>query len=244
MKIQPPRAGHRNTFQRGRNSAVAGFSLTDLLMTLAVLALVGAVAIPMIVTHRRESRLGVCLGNLKRVNQAVLQYAAGNNQTLPAMDGSPVPGGWWHYREKIKTHLGLSGPASPEDRVFACPEDRGYGDGPDPTVPFWRSKKHVYTSYVFNGVNLPGIPNIGGRSVESIVGPDRTLLVLEWTAHAPLSWHRSRTGKANTPFYRDAESVVGFVDGHVALTKIFYDGLNAAYTRDPALGYTYKFSGN
>jgi hypothetical protein len=224
--------------------AGAGFAMTDLIMTLAGLSLVVTVLVPLLVTQRREARMAVCVGNLKRINQAVLQFAAANNQTLPSMEGSPAPGGWWHYREKIKSYLGLSGPASPAERVFACPDDRGYGDGIEPTVPFWRSKKHVYTSYVFNGVNLPGIPNLGARKVESIAGPERTLLVLEWTAHAPLSWHRSRTGQKNTPFYRDAESVVGFVDGHVALTKIFYDGLNAAYTRDPAPGYLYKFSGD
>jgi hypothetical protein len=67
---------------------------------------------------------------------------------------------------------------------------------------------------------------------------------MEWVAHAPLSWHRSRTGKANAPFYCDAESVVAFTDGHVKLTKIYYDGYNAAYTRDPIPRYEYKYSGH
>jgi hypothetical protein len=97
---------------------------------------------------------------------------------------------------------------------------------------------------VFNGVNLPGVPNVGGRKVASIREPNRTLLVMEWTAHAPLSWHRSFTGRGNNPFYCDAESVVGFVDGHAALTRIYYDGMNPAYTRDPVSGYAYKYSGD
>jgi prepilin-type processing-associated H-X9-DG protein len=144
----------------------------------------------------------------------------------------------------VKNYAGLTGASSTNDTVFACPNDRGYGDGGTDSRPFCRSAKHDYTSYVFNGVNLPGVPNIGGRQVSSIRVPSRTLLVMEWTAHAPLSWHRSQTGKANAPFYNDAESVVGFVDGHVALTKIYYDGLNAAYTRDPVPGYDYKYGGD
>ena len=72
----------------------------------------------------------------------------------------------------------------------------------------------------------------------------RTLLVMEWTAHAPLSWHKSKTGKQNAPFYCDAQSVVGYVDGHVSFTKIYYDGYNAAYTRNPIAGYDYKYSGD
>jgi competence protein ComGC len=224
-------------------SAAAGFSLVDLFIGMAVLAILAAVFIPMLVIHGRESRLAVCLSNLKTVNGAVLQFSQDHEQLLPTMEGSPAPGGWWYYKDKVKGYVGLNGPSSPDDRVFGCPDDRGYGEGAEAVTPFRRSKKHNYTSYVFNGVNLPGIPNIAGRKVDSISHPERTLLVMEWTAHAPLSWHRSRTGQSNTPFYTDAESVVGYVDGHVALTRIYYDGLNAAYTRDPAPGYQYKYSG-
>jgi len=144
----------------------------------------------------------------------------------------------------VKGYLGLKGPASTEEKVFACPDDRGYGDGGEKPLPFSRQKKYNYTSYVFNGVDLPGVPNIAGRTVASIKRPSRTLLVMEWTAHAPLSWHSSLTRSANTPFYNDAQSVVGFVDGHAAYTRIFYDGINAAYTRDPAPGYEYQYSGD
>jgi prepilin-type processing-associated H-X9-DG protein len=222
----------------------AGFTLTDLLVTLAALSLLAAVVLPLTALSRDKSKLAVCLGNMRQVNGAVLKFAQDHDHTLPHMEGSPPPGGWWYYKEEVKGYLGLTGPSSSRDKVFACPADRGYGEGTEKPQPFCRSKRHDYTSYVFNGVNLPGIPNIGGREVSTIKEPARTLLVMEWTAHAPLSWHHSRTGQENAPFYNNAESVVGFVDGHVALTRIFYDGLNAAYTRDPAPGYDYKYSGD
>jgi hypothetical protein len=222
----------------------AAFTLTDLLVTLAALSVLVAIILPLVAQFRGKSRVALCLGNMRQIDSAVLKFADDHEHTLPRMEGSPAPGGWWYYKEEVKGYLGLSGASSVRDKVFACPEDRGYGEGTEKPQPFCRSKKHDYTSYVFNGVNLPGIPNIGEREVSSIREPARTLLVMEWTAHAPLSWHNSRTGPANTPFYSDAESVVGFVDGHVALTRIFYDGLNAAYTRDPAPGYDYKYSGD
>lgn len=221
-----------------------GFTVTDLLVSIAAVTIVLALLIPLFVSQRRASRLSVCQDNLRQVNKAVLQHAEDNNRTLFSVDGSPAPGGWWFYKEKVKGYLGLTGPSSEGDRVFACPDDRGYGGSMEGSRPFSQNKKYNFTSYVFNGVNLPGMPNVSARKLDSIVGPERTLLVMEWTAHGPLSWHRSRTGDANTPFYNDAESVVGFVDGHVALTKIFYDGINAAYTRDPAAGYRYKYSGD
>ena len=219
--------------------------MTELLVTLAVIALLAAVLLPAIARSRAKSRLTLCTANVQKVNRAVLEFAQENDDRLPRVDNSPAPGGWWYYKEQVKGHLGLTGAASTNDTVFACPDDRGYeGDETQKPRPFCKSRKYVYTSYVFNGVNLPGIPNIANREVSSINDPSRTLLVMEWTAHGPLSWHRSRTGKANTPFYNNGESVVGFVDGHAAFIPIYYDGLNAAYTRDPPPGYHYKYSGD
>ena len=218
------------------------FSAPDLLVTLAVLSLVSAVAVPLAAKARASSRLAVCQGNMGQISKAVLQNAADHDQRLPRMEGAAAPGPWWTYTDQLRGILGLSGPASSADKVLACPEDRGYDEGAEQPTPFCQSKKHNYTSYVFNGVNLPSMPNVADRELASIKDPARTLLVMEWVAHAPLSWHRSRTGRANTPFYNDAECVVGFVDGHAALLPIHYDGLNAAYTRDPAPGYGYKYS--
>lgn len=218
------------------------FTATELLITLAALSVLAAMTVPLVAQGRAKSRLASCVANVRQVNRAVLQFADEHDQKFPDMDNSPAPGGWWYYKEQVKGYAGLTGASSANDKVFACPDDRGYGEGTEKPRPFCKSQKYVYTSYVFNGVNLPAIPNIAGREASSITDPSRTLLTMEWVAHAPLSWHRSRTGKANTPFYNDAESVVGFVDGRVAFIKIYYDGLNAAYTRDPAPGYNYKYS--
>ncbi len=216
-----------------------GFALPDLLMTLAGLLLLLAIALPLVLKQRAASHKATCISNLKQVNRAVLQYAEANNDTLPAHYDKPG-GVWWWYKELVKSHVGLTGASTPNDKVFACPDDRGY----DEETPFWKSAKFDYGSYNFNGVTIPGSPHIAGRTLASIKDPQKTLLTMEWTAHGPLSWHRSRTGRKNLPFYNDAESVVGFVDGHVDFIKIHYDGMNPAYTRDPIPGYNYKYSGD
>jgi len=219
-----------------------GFAFPDLLVVLAVLSVLAAIIVPMLARNRAKSRLAQCIANIQQVNSAVLLYANDERGRLPSLLNAPAPGGWWFYKEQVKPYLGLTGPSSPQDKVFGCPDDRGYGDGTARSQSFRLSKKHLYTSYVFNGVDLPGMPNVAGREVTSIKNPEITLLTMEWAAHAPLSWHRSRTGRANTPFYNDAESVVGFVDGHVAFLPIYFDGCNPAYTRDPIPGYAYKYS--
>jgi hypothetical protein len=216
-----------------------GFSRTDLLMTLAVTATLSAlIVVPMTLAGAR-ARLATCHGNLQQVARAVLLYADDHAGRLPAPVLGQAGDFWWWYKEQVKGYLGLAGLSSTNDTVFACPLDRGYSD----PRPFSQSARFDYGSYVFNGVPLGGAPNIAGWRTAAIQRPSRTLLVMEWSAHAPLSWHRSRTGKANHPFYSDAHSVVAFVDGRVGLTPIYYDGYNAAYTRDPIPGYEYQYSG-
>ena len=227
------------TVSAHNNFSPSGFTRTDLLVSIAVVSLLGAVCFSALVRMRNEARLKLCSGNLKEVGKAVLAFAGDHAGTLPGLLHTPSGPSWWWYKDEIRKYIGLSGESSPLDRVFACPLDRGYSD----PGPFWKNPRFNYTSYVFNGVTLLGTPNIAGWKLPSVSQPERTLMVMEWAAHGPLSWHRSRTGKANAPFYRDAESVVAFTDGHVNLTKIYFDGYNAAYTRDPIAGYNYKFSG-
>jgi type II secretory pathway pseudopilin PulG len=217
-----------------------GFTLTDLLVSLAVLSILLAIVTNQLVKTRESSKLAHCTTNLKQVNQAVLSFCADNAQTLPTV----VPGDnrslWWWYKEQVKKYTGSPAVASSKDLVFTCPSDRGYSDG----IPFRLNPRFDFGSFVYNGVTLPGVPSIAGLGLSEIRQPRRTLLVMEWTAHAPLSWHFSKTGKRNMPFYCDAQSVVGFVDGHVNFSKIYYDGYNAAYTQDPIPGYDYHYSGN
>ncbi len=234
---------HSNPVEMWRRSAVHAFAFPDLLSLIAALSLLLAVALPLATNARNKSQQQQCTGRLGQVTRAVLSYSEDNSGKLPEADAALKGPVWWYYKEQVKMRLGLDslrGPSSAADKEFACPADRGYED----RKPFRLSPKFDYTSYVFNGVHLPGVPNVAGRTVSSIKEPGRTLLVMEWSAHAPLSWHRSRTREKNEPFYNDAESVVSFVDGNVDFIPIYYDGINPAYTRDPIPGYKYKYSGD
>jgi hypothetical protein len=211
----------------------------DLLITITTVAVLMALVVISMGRFRAKNQLTVCLANAMQINRAVLLYAKEHGDQLPDNVKGQPGDLWWWYKERVKAYVGLSGPSSPDDRLFSCPADRGYSD----PRPFCKTARFDYNSYVFNGVQLPGAPNIAGWHVSSIQAPQRTLLVMEWPAHAPLSWHHSRTGRANGPFYRDAESVLGFVDGHVCFSPVYYDGYSPAYTRDPIFGYDYRFSG-
>ena len=216
--------------------STAGFSRTDLLAILAVISAIAATVSVFLVKQQRAARLQLCTNNLQLIGRGVLAFANDRSGTLPGMLQTGKGPSWWWYKDEIAPFVQTDGTAP---GTFACPLDRGYSD----PGPFWKNPRFNHTSYVFNGVTLLGAPNIAGWKLASVVAPERTLTVMEWSAHGPLSWHRSRTGKANAPFYRDAESVVAFADGSVSFIKIYFDGFNPAYTRDPIAGYRYKFSG-
>ncbi len=216
------------------------FTSHDLAAALAAASVLAAAVIIPVTQSRRAARLALCISNLGQVDRAVLQFSDDHSNNLPGIVPGQAGELQWSYKEQVKGYLGLKGPSSTNDHVFACPDDRGYSD----PRPFHQSERFSYGSYNFNGVVVAGAPNIAGWAVSAIREPKRTLLTMEWTAHGPLSWHRSRTGDQNSPFYRDAESVVAFVDGHVDFIKIYHDGHNPAYMRDPIAGYAYRYSGN
>jgi hypothetical protein len=217
-----------------------GFTFPDFLLTVAALGLVVIVGLGAMHRRRANAQKTLCMNNLRQVNQAVLSFANDRQGALPLVATNVNKPTWWWYKEMVKGYVGLKGPSSPRDKVFACPRDRGYEDN----EPFYRSAKSDFQSYSFNGVNIPGVPNLAGRTVSSVRNPAQTLLTMEWTAHAPLSWHDSKTGQKNHPFYNDALSMVGYVDGGVKYVRIYYDGVNPAFTRDPIPGYDYKYSGD
>jgi competence protein ComGC len=222
-----------------RNNSTA-FTLTELLVSIATCSVLLAIIAIGCTTISKKSKLARCNANLQMINRGMLSFCNDHSQTLPGISPDASGSLWWFYKEQIKPYIGLTGLSSPGDTVFACPNDRGYSD----PKPFHVSQRFDFSSYVYNGVTLPGMPNIAAWPITSVKHPGRTLLVMEWTAHAPLSWHNSKTGKNNMPFYSNAQSVIGFVDGHVSFSKIYYDGYNAAYTQDPPSVYDYQYSGN
>src|SRR5205823_4262101 len=135
-----------------RKLRARAFTLPDLLVVVALVAVLAAIAVPILARSRARSRQARCESNLKAITGAVLLYTEDSSGTFPELDAKQQLGVWWFYKELVKGRLGLIGPSTPRDKLFACPNDRGY----DEPWPFHSSSKFDYGSYVFNGVNLPG----------------------------------------------------------------------------------------
>jgi prepilin-type N-terminal cleavage/methylation domain-containing protein len=96
-----------------------GFTLVELLITIAIIAVLGGIAVPVSMSMVAKGREAACLGNLRQIGAGLQGYLADNNQRLPELalgresKNSPEP-----VLETVL--LEYAGSAD----VFHCPADK------------------------------------------------------------------------------------------------------------------------
>ncbi len=241
----------------GRPQCDNGFTLLELLVVIAITAILIALLLPTLRNAKEKASRTACMSNLKQINWGLHMYSGDSSDKAPHTPGTTNSPGlnWSGYKALMKTYVGINSVASPEDKVFACPDDTFYFDM---ARSFERVPKGLhqeppdYLSYAFNGGNArtnSNAPGIAGRLLSSIKDPSKTVLVAESPAFIPYSWHQPKSPAPNgAPMFDDARNMVGFVDGHVSYIKIYWGGNNPpgslALHHDPPAGYDYKWSGD
>ena len=94
-----------------------GFTLVEIMIVVAIIAILAAVAIPNFVKYRRNSQAAACVSNLKQIQAAIEQakMAGNNSPTMESLVGSD---------KYIK-----STPTCPAQGTYTIPTD----DTSDPT---------------------------------------------------------------------------------------------------------------
>jgi type II secretory pathway pseudopilin PulG len=240
--------------------------LLELLVVIAIIALLAAMLLPALARAKASALRTDCTSNLSQLGLGVLLYAQDNRDTLPAAPNvifnTIAPNQFpFFYKSLVKSYVGQPGASTPRDQVFACPADTFYYDT---QLNFSTQSLHDqpgsdYSSYGFNGVNCaaafmappPNLnetawPGVFGLKATTVQDPVKTILIAEFSAFNPWSWHQPLKLPPGQWGVSDAKNLVNFVDGHTGYEKIYCDPDFApivACAYNPSAGYDYKWSG-
>lgn len=223
-----------------------GFTLIELLVVVAIIAIIAAILLPVLSLARASAHKTMCLNNLKQINLGVRMYADDFKDKVVAPPGFYTSVETWsRYKELVEHYLGRGGGRKPSDKLFKCPADTfhysfsGYhstGECQDPRTG--------YSSYVFNAgntVGTNGYPGIYGKNLTTVKQPAKTVLVGEFAAFGPWSWHNPQTSSTQYCF-NNSRDMLSFVDGHVQYMKMYWSGSGEAWQYNPPDGYDYKWT--
>jgi len=116
-----------------KKPSVHGFTLIEMLVVIAIIALLVSILTPAVNRALENARRVGCISNLRSLGQATLTYVVDNNQRIPFIKAASGPGSgyanppWYHLLApyagaEVRTAISLE---AGTDKVFRCPAQRG-----------------------------------------------------------------------------------------------------------------------
>lgn len=223
----------------------AAFTLIEMLVVIAIIALLAAIIVPTVNNALASAKRTRCASNLRQVGQATIMYASENYGSLPPVrDGGSLSAGTT-WMELISPYLGNQTEDIRDTDIAAisnaCPNWKGRSDvsaSAAATKPGYGMNDRPLRSSTSLGTH-----NVTKRAVglDQIKHPTRTIL-----AGDSVDWHLSTFGGRN---WVTAGNEYGYASGHPDrhgknANYVMVDGSVIALTPDEALARLLNPGGN
>jgi prepilin-type processing-associated H-X9-DG protein/prepilin-type N-terminal cleavage/methylation domain-containing protein len=191
------------------------FTLVELLVTIAIIAILASMLLPALKNARNLARRMECAGNLKQVGTATLMYASDYKGLLPAYGKvfeTPIcsKAYWFAYLSYYYLNNHKYQTLTSDGKAFVCPMDSAPG--------FYGGVKN---SYGINSFILPNTLHWDGNGVRlaSIKNPSQIIMEAEAGADSRKWVTSSIAGSYPIKYRHENGANIVFIDGHVNWEK-------------------------
>jgi prepilin-type N-terminal cleavage/methylation domain-containing protein/prepilin-type processing-associated H-X9-DG protein len=218
------------------------FSMLELLVVLAIVAILLAIILPALEKAQETARVAVCGHNLHQIGISISSYATENNSALPAGPVTPSTiaparawntiGGanvWLRSTQQFNGVGVLTKAWIKDPRVFICPFEDDNNLSVTLLANLNTPSGDAYTSYAYRQLDQNSSDRLNAPGTNGKNQPVRALM-LDWQSKGPAPF-------ANSSHDQDEYLNVLYIDGHVQSFSDPFENFGAddsAYAAMPA----------
>ncbi len=208
-------------------SSPSGFTLPELLIVIACIALLIALLLPVASSATQKSKATQCAANLRSLGAGTLAYAAEHNMELPMFRGNGAEAAFWMLLQDYVPHGGFGHKRPP----YFCPENP-YKVPPSGTLA-WTN--YAYNAnFILTGAPITDPEYATKRKVARLPSLSglKALYLDSLNPQTRVPWYATNGARYSNPWsdispvHGDRINVV-FTDGHVETPKVSNRTLNA-----------------